>query len=145
MGLCLTHSNRQIEATLASQGIKVSRTTIGKFIKETERERGVPTKEAASEYIKKTVMADLKMLEDMRDQLNAWRLGRDDNGKPIKLRVTEKLMVIDRLNRVIAMRLDRCGVNEDDEETAMDFNLFDKEERRRLLDEYINGRSGADD
>lgn len=105
MGLSATQSNRQIEETLASQGIKLSRTSIGNIIKENRQERSEQTREVVKEHVKKTVTTDLDILQEMRDQL-------DDYRKDSSLRISEKLMCIDRLNTVICTRLKCSGAFE---------------------------------
>lgn len=126
MGLSALHSNRQIEAILSEQGIKLSNVSIAKIVKEHRRDRSGQTKEAVQVQIVKTVMTDLDILEDMRNQLNDYR--KDPN-----LRVSEKLMCMDRLNKVIDTRLKYSGAGEPDEKDEYD-NMTDEELRA-----YVGG------
>ena len=113
MGLSATHSIRQIQTVLDSQGIKLSSATIGNLIKANRDERAGMTQEVVFEHIKKTVVTDLDILEDMRNQLNEYRANPD-------LKVSEKLQCIDRLNKVIDTRLKYSGAGDPkkDDETA---------------------------
>ena len=133
MGLSATQSNREIEATLASQGIKLSRTAVGNFIKANRKERSEQTREVVNEHIKKTVITDLDILEDMRNQLDRYR-------KDPELRISQKLQCIDRLNKVIDTRLKYSGAGEPDESksTNITVNLFDPEQRKKLLRDALN-------
>jgi len=129
MGLSALHSNRQIEAILSEQGIKLSNVSIAKIVKEHRRDRSGQTKEAVQVQIVKTVMTDLDILEDMRTQLNEYR-------KSPNLRISEQLQCIDRLNKVIDTRLKYSGAGEPDKTEALD-ELSDEE-----LDEKIRACDG---
>jgi hypothetical protein len=109
MGLSATHSIRQIQTILDSQGIKLSSATIGNLVKSNRDERAGMTKEVVTEHIKKTVTTDLEILEDMRNQLNDLRNSPD-------LKVGQKLMCIDRLNKVIDTRLKFSGAGDPDKD-----------------------------
>jgi hypothetical protein len=109
VGLSATQSNREIVETLSKSNIKLSHVTVGKIVNENRQERTAQTKEAVNEYIKKTVVTDLEILEQQRDKLYQWF--NDDN-----LRVTERLMCSDRLNKVIDTRLKYSGADEQDED-----------------------------
>lgn len=106
-----TMSNRQIAEELTRRGTKISHTAVSKFIKEQRQERAETTKAIVQEYIRTTVPTDLEILEQIRDQLNDWRQNDD-------LRVTERLMVIDRLNKVIETRLKYSGAEEQNDKDA---------------------------
>lgn len=108
LALSATQSNREIESELARQGIKLSRTTIGKIINEHRQERAATTKETINEHIKHTVTTDLDILQKQRDKLYEWF---NDDG----LRISERLMCSDRLNKVIDTRLKYSGAEELDE------------------------------
>lgn len=107
MGLSATMSSRKIEEYLNTQGIKLSYVTIGKIINEHRKERAEQTKEVINEYIKGGVVTDLEVLEEMRDQLREWF-------KSPGIRISERLMCADRLNKVIDTRLKNCGAGETD-------------------------------
>lgn len=126
IALSATHSIRQIESVLDSQGIKISRSTIGNIVKENRSERAGMTKEVVQEHIVKTVMTDLDILEDMRNQLNEYRQSGN-------LRISEKLMCIDRLNKVIDTRLKYSGAGEPDKKDEYD-DMTDEE-----LKAYVDG------
>lgn len=129
VGLSATQSNRQIETTLSTQGIKLSNVTIGKIVKENRADRAAATKEVVFEHIKKTVVTDLDILEEMRNQLNDYRTSE-------KLKISEQLQCIDRLNKVIDTRLKYSGAGEPDKTEALD-ELSDEE-----LDEKIRACGG---
>jgi len=112
LALSAEHSNRQIEAILCEQGIKLSNVSIGKVVNEYRKERAGQTKDVVIEHIKKTVITDLDILEEQRDKLYAWF--NDDN-----LRINERLMCSDRLNKVIDTRLKYSGAGEMDEDKAI--------------------------
>ena len=105
MGLSATQSNRQIQQTLSTQGIKLSHVTIGKIVRENRKERAEATKETINEHIKQTVTTDLDILQNTRDKLYEWF--NDDNH-----RISERLMCLDRLNKVIDTRLKYSGAEE---------------------------------
>lgn len=107
MSLAPSHSNRQIADILKQAGIQLSHTSVSKFIRSQRKERAEQTKVIVQEHIRVTVPTDLQILQEIRDQLNEWR--KDDS-----LRVSERLMVIDRLNKVIDMRLKFSGAEEPD-------------------------------
>lgn len=107
MALSVNNSNRQIETILSKQGIKLSNVSICKVINLHRKERAEATKETINEHIKKTVTTDLDILEETRDKLHKWF-------KDEELRVTERLMVFDRLNKVIDTRLKYSGAEERD-------------------------------
>ncbi len=108
-----SHSNRQIAAILAEEGENVSPSTVGRILNEERVERARVSREIVNEHIQRTVSTDLEILEEMRDQLNNWRQGLDDDGKPLvpKPRMTQRLPVMDRLNRVIDTRLKYSGAD----------------------------------
>ena len=105
IALSATMSNRQIESYLGTQGVKVSNVTVGKIIKENRVERAEATKETINEHIKQTVTTDLDILQKTRDKLYEWF--NDDNH-----RISERLMCLDRLNKVIDTRLKYSGAEE---------------------------------
>ena len=105
MGLSATQSNRQIQQTLSTQGIKLSHVTIGKIVRENRKERAEATKETINEHIKQTVTTDLDILQNTRDKLYEWF--NDDSH-----RISERLMCLDRLNKVIDTRLKYSGAEE---------------------------------
>lgn len=128
MGLSASQSNRQIQQTLSTQGIKLSHVTIGKIVRENRQERAEATKETINEHIKQTVTTDLDILQNTRDKLYNWF--QDDN-----LRISERLMCLDRLNKVIDTRLKYSGAGEPDSNSNDDFaNKTDEE-----LEEIANG------
>jgi len=126
LALSATMSNRQIETYLSNQGIKVSNVSIGKIINEHRKERSAQTKETINEHIKQTVTTDLDILQNTRDKLHNWF--NDDN-----LRISERLMVFDRLNKVIDTRLKYSGA--DDTSKDDDFSKMTDEELQAILDE----------
>ena len=105
MGLSAMNTNRQIAEILTKQGIKLSHVTIGKLIKENRAERAEATKETIAEHIKHTVTTDLDILQKQRDKLYEWF--NDDSH-----RISERLMCLDRLNKVIDTRLKYSGAEE---------------------------------
>ena len=105
MGLSAMNTNRQIADILSKQGISLSHVTIGKIIKENRVERAEATKETINEHIKQTVTTDLDILQNTRDKLYEWF--NDDNH-----RISERLMCLDRLNKVIDTRLKYSGAAE---------------------------------
>lgn len=126
MGLSATHSIRQIQTVLDSQGIKLSSATIGNLIKANRDERAGMTKEVVFEHIKKTVVTDLDILEEMRNQLNNYRSNPE-------LKISEQLQCIDRLNKVIDTRLKYSGAA--NPETKADAaELSDDELEKELRD-----------
>ena len=126
MGLSATHSIRQIQTVLDSQGIKLSSATIGNLIKANRDERAGMTKEVVFEHIKKTVVTDLDILEEMRNQLNNYRSNPE-------LKISEQLQCIDRLNKVIDTRLKYSGAA--NPETKADAaELSDEELEKELRD-----------
>ena len=127
MSLAPTMSNRQIAEELSKAGVSISHVSVGRFIRSQRKERAEQTKAIVQEHIRVTVPTDLEILQEIRDQLNAWR-------KDANLRVSERLMVIDRLNKVIDTRLKFSGAGEpDDDEFA---GMSDKE-----LESYVNGEA----
>lgn len=130
MGLAAEHSNREIANILSKQGIKLSHVTIGKVVNECRSERSGQTKQVVSEYIAKTVVTDLEILERQRDQLFAWFNNES-------LRISERLMCSDRLNKVIDTRLKYSGADPDDKDKVV-VNLFDPETRRAMLRKAAN-------
>lgn len=127
MALAPTMSNRQIAEELAKSGIELSHMSVSRCIRSQRKERAEQTKAIVQEHIRVTVPTDLEILQEIRDQLNTWR--KDEN-----LRVSERLMVIDRLNKVIDTRLKFSGAGEpDDDEFA---GMSDKE-----LESYVNGEA----
>ena len=106
LALSATMSNRKIESYLRTLGIKVSNVSIGKVIKENRVERAEATKETINEHIKQTVTTDLDILQNTRDKLYEWF--NDDSH-----RISERLMCLDRLNKVIDTRLKYSGAEED--------------------------------
>ena len=126
MGLSALHSTRQVSAILNEQGIKLSNVSIAKIVNEHRRERAGNTKEAVQEQIIKTVMTDLEILEDMRNQLNDFR-------RSPELRISEKLLCIDRLNKVIDTRLKYSGAGDPDKNNNAD-DLTDEELENELRD-----------
>lgn len=127
MSLAPSHSNRQIAAALEQAGIRLSHTSVAKFIRSQRKERAEQTKAIVQEHIRVTVPTDLQILQEIRDQLNEWR--KDDS-----LRVSERLMVIDRLNKVIDTRLKFSGAEEPDNDEFAD--MTDEE-----LERYVNGEA----
>lgn len=105
MGLSAMNTNRQIADILSKQGISLSHVTIGKIIKENRAERAEATKETINEHIKQTVTTDLDILQNTRDKLYEWF---NDNSH----RISERLMCLDRLNKVIDTRLKYSGAEE---------------------------------
>ena len=105
MGLSAMNTNRQIADILSKQGISLSHVTIGKIIKENRVERAEATKETINEHIKQTVTTDLDILQNTRDKLYEWF--NDDSH-----RISERLMCLDRLNKVIDTRLKYSGAEE---------------------------------
>lgn len=126
MGLSATHSNRKIAEILSNQGIKLSHVTIGKIVAEQRKERAGQTKEVVNEHIKRTVITDLDILENMRNQLYSWF--EDPN-----LRISERLACGDRLNKVIDTRLKYSGAGDTPPED--DFSNLTDEELQRIIDE----------
>ena len=126
MGLSATHSIRQIQTVLDSQGIKLSSATIGNLIKANRDERAGMTKEVVFEHIKKTVVTDLEILEEMRNQLNNYRSNPE-------LKISEQLQCIDRLNKVIDTRLKYSGASDPDNRAAAT-ELSDEELEQELRD-----------
>lgn len=112
MGLSATQSNRQIQQTLSTQGIKLSHVTIGKIVRENRKERAEATKETINEHIKQTVTTDLDILQNTRDKLYEWF--NDDSH-----RISERLMCLDRLNKVIDTRLKYSGAEEKEDGGVM--------------------------
>ena len=127
MSLAPSHSNRQIADILKQAGIQLSHTSVAKFIRSQRKERAEQTKVIVQEHIRVTVPTDLQILQEIRDQLNEWR--KDDS-----LRVSERLMVIDRLNKVIDMRLKFSGAEEPDNDEFA--GMTDEE-----LERYVNGEA----
>lgn len=118
-----TMSNRQIAQRLGEEaGLTISHVAVSKFIKEQRKERAETTKAVVQDYIRITVPTDLEILQEMRDQLNAWR--KDEN-----LRISERLMVIDRLRQVIDTRLKFSGAGEPDKD---DLEAMSDEELERI-------------
>lgn len=112
MALSATNSNRQIEAILSEQGIRLSNVSICKLVSNYRKERAGQTKEAVAEHIKKTVITDLDILESQRDKLYQWF--NDES-----LRISERLMCSDRLNKVIDTRLKYSGAGESEERITL--------------------------
>ncbi|HEY0267647.1 MAG TPA: hypothetical protein VGC12_00270 [Methyloradius sp.] len=106
LALSATHSNRQIEAILSEQGIKLSNVSIGKIVNEYRKDRAGQTKEVVNEHIKKTVITDLDILENLRDEI--YSMFGDRN-----LRASERLMCSDRLVKVIDTRLKYSGAGDE--------------------------------
>ena len=129
LALSATMSNRQIESYLSTQGIKVSNVSIGKVIKENRVERAEATKETINEHIKQTVTTDLDILQNTRDKLYEWF--NDDSH-----RISERLMCLDRLNKVIDTRLKYSGAAEP-EKNDDDFSRLSDEE----LEDIANGET----
>lgn len=127
MALAPTMSCRQIAEELARDGIEISHNSVARCLRGQRKERAEQTKSIVREHIRITVPTDLEILQEIRDQLNIWR--KDDS-----LRVSERLMVIDRLNKVIDTRLKFSGAGEpDDDEFA---GMSDED-----LESYVNGEA----
>lgn len=124
MGLSATHSNRKIAEILTNQGIKLSHVTIGKIVIEQRKERAGQTKEVVNEHIKKTVITDLDILENLRDEIY-------DMFNNKELRPSERLMCSDRLVKVIDTRLKYSGAG--DPPTEDDFKNMSDEELQRII------------
>lgn len=129
MGLAAMNSNRQISEILSKQGIKLTHVTIGKIIKEHRTERTEATKETINEHIKQTVTTDLDILQNTRDKLYNWF-------KDESLRISERLMCLDRLNKVIDTRLKYSGAGEPDKPEDKFDQMSDEE-----LDAWISANS----
>ncbi len=127
IGLSATHSLREIESTLDSQGIKLSRTTIGKIIAGNRKERSEQTKEVVNEHIKHTLTTDLDILQNMRDEIYQMFLNEDKI-----LRPSERLMCADRVNKVIDTRLRYSGAAEPTRDD--DLSKLTDEELRAIVD-----------
>jgi len=125
MALAPTMSNRQIAEELGKDGIDISYTRVWRYINSQRKERAEQTKAIVREHIRTTVPTDLEILQEIRDQLNEWR--KDDS-----LRVSERLMVIDRLNKVIDTRLKFSGAEEPDNDEFA--GMTDEE-----LERYVAG------
>ena len=111
--LSANHSNRQIAAILTDEGTPVSYATVSRVLQEERKERSAVSRKIVTEHIQRTVPTDLLILEQTRDQLNRWRLNCDDDGEPMDppLRISERLLVIDRLNSTIGQRLKHSGAD----------------------------------
>ncbi|MBP2635041.1 MAG: hypothetical protein H6Q72_948 [Firmicutes bacterium] len=129
MGLAAMNSNRQISEILSKQGINLTHVTIGKIIKENRQERTEATKETINEHIKQTVTTDLDILQNTRDKLYNWF--KDDN-----LRISERLMCLDRLTKVIDTRLKYSGASEPDKPDDKFDQMTDEE-----LEKWISANS----
>lgn len=117
MQLAPSQSYREIARSVKQQvGIDLSHQAVAKFVSEQRQERAEVTKAVVETHIRTTLPTDLEILQNMRDQLNNWRCGLDEEGRPlaIKPRLTERLMIVDRLCRVIDTRLKYSGAGEDD-------------------------------
>lgn len=118
------------------KGVKLSYVSVNSWLKSVRQERAETTKAVVQETIKATVPADLEILENIRDQLNNYRLGKDENGLPIRLKVSEKLLCIDRLNKVIDTRLKYSGAAEPDKQEDEFAKMTDEE-----LEAIANGET----
>jgi hypothetical protein len=105
LAMALTKTSREISAVLRAEGYDISHVAVARYIKGVRQERAEQTKALVQDTIKATVPRDLEVLEHVRDQLDGWRR---DEGIDLPLR----LQVIDRLQRVIELRLKHCGAEE---------------------------------
>ncbi len=105
LALAVTHTSREIATILKAEGYDVSHVAVARYIKGVRQERAAQTRALVQDTIKATVPRDLELLEQIRDQLDSWR--RDET-----LEVGQRLFVIDRLQRVIELRLKHCGAEE---------------------------------
>ena len=113
MELAPYHSSRQIAEILFNEaGISISHTAVANVIREQRRERAEVSKGIVQDYLKTALPTDLEMLQKARDMLGAWLT--NDN-----LRISERLMVIDRLTKVIDTRLKYSGAGEQDAEIVV--------------------------
>ena len=104
---------REIAKRLEQEkGLKMAHTSVNKWLKAVRTERAEDTKALVQENIKGTVPRDLEILTETRDQLNNYRQGMDEDGNPIQIKISERLMCIDRLNKVIDTRLKYSGAEE---------------------------------
>ncbi len=106
LSLALTRTSREISAILkAEDKADVSHVAVARYIKGVRQERAEQTKALVQDAIKATVPRDLQILEQVRDQLDDWR--RDP-----KMKIKQKLQVIDRLRKVLDLRLKYSGAGE---------------------------------
>jgi transcriptional regulator with XRE-family HTH domain len=101
-------TTRQIAAAItAERGVEIEFSTVSRWLRGVREERAETGKALVQAYLRREVPADLAQLEDLRDQLNGWRL--DD-----RLRISEKVVVIRELRKTIELRLRFAGAAEGD-------------------------------
>ncbi|WP_094603452.1 hypothetical protein SPSIL_015070 [Sporomusa silvacetica DSM 10669] len=105
------------------KGVKISYVSVNTWLKSVRKERAETTKAVVQDKIKATVPTDLDILESIRDQLNNYRLGKDENGDQITIKTSEKLLCIDRLNKVIDTRLKYSGADDKEEDRVIKITL----------------------
>ena len=100
-------SSREIVSILAREGIPVSQPSAIRFLNAVRRDRAAVTRAVVSEHLKDTLSTDLEILQEIRDTLLAW--WRSEG-----LRVSERLLVMDRLLKVIDTRMKYSGAGDED-------------------------------
>lgn len=88
------------------KGVHVSRTTIGRFLKECRRERAATTKSVVHECIAATLPSDIERLDAISRDLEFMRRDSVDT--------REILQIVDRQLKTIALKLKHSGAQEDD-------------------------------
>lgn len=102
-------SSREIVSILAADGVSVSQPSVIRFLTAVRRERAAVAKAAVAEHLKDAIPADLEILRRLRDTLIAWWCSPD-------LRIGERLLVMDRLLKVIDTRLKYSGAEQNDQQ-----------------------------
>jgi hypothetical protein len=108
----------------AERGISIGHDAVARFLREIREERGEVTNEIVQGYLRGEVPIDMALLEDVRDQLNLWRL--DD-----RFKVSERLGVIRELRKVLELRLKLAGA--DDRDPVTDLSDMSDEELDALI------------
>ena len=127
LGMAPDHSLGQIVEVLAADGIDVNRSTVSRLLKRIRHERGEETRHIVQSNLAKGLLNDLEVLERVRNALDNWWQGCEIDGKPMQRlpRVSERLMVIDRLATIIDKRLKYSGADPADGDKTMQIAFVD--------------------
>lgn len=119
------YTTREIAEEISADGIvSMTHDTVARWLQGIKAERSEQVKDLVQEYLRKGVTRDLELMEQIRDQLNTFRL--DD-----RLKAAEKLPFIRQLQRTLESRLRLAGVAENN--TLPEFKDMTDDD----LDEFI--------
>lgn len=128
--LAPNHSLSEIAEALAAEGIEVGRSTVSRFLKAEWKGRAEETRGIVQDKLRAGVTTDLDVLERMRNTLDNWWQGLNTDGTEMRPppRVSERLMVIDRLTTILDKRLKYSGADPGDGDKTLRIEFVDPDD-----------------